>query len=66
MCPLTGVISDVGRLAQRESTALTTQGSLVRSQYRPPYKGPGRLPFARSNQRSKGHLFARVPLLLPI
>jgi Zn-dependent alcohol dehydrogenase len=32
-----------GRLAQRESTALTTQGSLVRSQYRPPRKNPGPL-----------------------
>ena len=33
----------LGRLAQRESTALTTQGSLVRTQYRPPSESAGRI-----------------------
>ncbi len=31
-------IQNNGRLAQRESTAFTRQGSLVQSQYRPPIK----------------------------
>ncbi|CAB3395827.1 protein of unknown function [Kyrpidia spormannii] len=33
-----GIIGDRdGRLAQRESTRFTREGSLVRSQYRPPF-----------------------------
>ncbi len=31
------LIEKIGRLAQRESTAFTRQGSLVQSQYRPPF-----------------------------
>ena len=33
------LIEKIGRLAQRESTAFTRQGSLVQSQYRPPFFG---------------------------
>jgi hypothetical protein len=35
-----------GRLAQRESTAFTRQGSLVRSQYRPPGQAPESLGYS--------------------